>query len=53
MSQEGVMTQRWKFSPEYKREAAAMLEVPEVTVCQIAADLGIDSMMLRRWRLGC
>ena len=38
MDQEGVMTQRRKFSAEYKREAVAMLEAPEVTVPQIAAD---------------
>ena len=35
MGQEGVMTQRRKFSAEYKREAVAMLEVPGVTVHQI------------------
>jgi hypothetical protein len=35
------MGARRKFSSEYKREAVAMLDVPGVTVSQIAADLGI------------
>ena len=35
------MGQRRKFSAEYKREAVAMLESPDVTVNQIAAELGI------------
>jgi transposase len=50
MSQEGVMTQRRKFSAEYKREAVAMLESPGVTVNQIAAELGIGATVLGRWR---
>ena len=44
------MTQRRKFSAEYKREAVAMLDAPGVTVSQIAADLGIGAAMLGRWR---
>ena len=35
--------QQRKFSAEYKREAVAMLEVPGVTVRQIATDLGIGA----------
>jgi transposase len=50
MGQEGVTTQRRKFSAEYKREAVAMLDAPGVTVSQIAADLGIGAAMLGRWR---
>src|SRR6476620_6878870 len=50
MSQEGVMTQRRKFSAEYKREAVAMLESPGVTVNKIAAELGIGAAVLERWR---
>jgi transposase len=50
MSQEGVMGTRRKFTAEYKREAVAMLEVPGVTVLQIAADLGIGANILGRWR---
>ena len=44
------MRARRKFTAEYKREAVAMLEVPGVTVNQIAADLGIGSNVLGRWR---
>ena len=43
MGQEGVMTQRRRFSAEYKREAVAMLDAPGVTVSQIAAELGIGA----------
>jgi transposase len=50
MGQEGVMTQRRKFSAEYKREAVAMLDAPGVTVSQIASELGIGASMLGRWR---
>lgn len=41
---------RRKFTAEYKREAVAMLEVPGVTVSQIATDLGIGANVLGRWR---
>jgi len=44
------MTQRRKFSAEYKREAVAMVEVPGVTVHQVATELGIGAGMLGRWR---
>jgi transposase len=44
------MTQRRKFSAEYKREAVAMLEVPGVTVHQVATELGIGAGVLARWR---
>ena len=44
------MTQRRKFSAEYKREAVAMLEAPGVSVSQIATELGIGAAMLGRWR---
>ena len=50
MGQEGVMTQRRRFSTEYKREAVAMLDAPGVRVSQIAAELGIGAAMLWRWR---
>ncbi len=45
------MTQRWRFSAEYKREAVAMLKSPGVQVNQIAAELGIEATVLGRWRL--
>lgn len=44
------MTQRRKFSAEYKREAVAMLDAPGVTVNQIAVELGIGATVLGRWR---
>lgn len=44
------MGQRRKFSAEYKREVVAMLNVPGVTVSQIAAELGIGANVLGRWR---
>ena len=36
MGQEGVVTQRRQFSAEFKREAVGMLDVPGVSVTQIA-----------------
>jgi transposase len=50
MGQEGVMTQRRKFSAEFKREAVAMCETRGVSVTQIATELGIGVAMLGRWR---
>jgi transposase len=50
MGQEGVMTQRRRFSAEYKHEAVTMLDAPGVTVNQIAAELGIGATVLGRWR---
>jgi transposase len=44
------MAQRRRFSAEYKRKAVAMLDVPGVSVSQIAADLGIGATVLGRWR---
>jgi transposase len=44
------MAQRRKFSAEYKREAVAMLDVPGVSVNQVAAELGIGATVLGRWR---
>ena len=44
------MTQRRRFSAEYKREAVAMLDAPGVTVNQIDAELGIGATVLGRWR---
>lgn len=44
------MTQRRRFSAEYKREAVAMLDAPGVTVRHIAADLGIGATVLGRSR---
>ena len=44
------MTQRRKFSAEYKCEAVAMLDAPGMRVSQIAAELGIGAAVLGRWR---
>ena len=44
------MTQRRRFSAEYKREAVAMLDMPGVSLSQIAAELGIGATVLGRWR---
>ena len=44
------MTQRRRFSAEYKREAVAMLDTPGVSLSQIAAELGIGATVLGRWR---
>jgi len=44
------MTQRRRFSAEYKREAVAMLDTPGVSLSQIAAELGIGANVLGRWR---
>ena len=44
------MTQRRRFSAEFKREAVGMLEAPGVSVTQIATELGIGTAVLGRWR---
>ena len=44
------MTHRRRFSAEYKREAVAMLDLPGVSVRQVAAELGIGANVLGRWR---
>ena len=44
------MPKRRKFSPEFKREAVAMTEMPGTTVRQVASDLDIGEGMLGRWR---
>lgn len=41
---------RREFSPEFKREAVALLESSGRPQMQIAAELGIQSSMLRNWR---
>ena len=46
------MAQRRRFSAEYKREVVVMLNAPGVNVSQIAADMGIGTNVLGRWRRG-
>ena len=41
---------RREFSPEFKREAVALLEGSGRPQMQIAAELGIQPSMLRSWR---
>lgn len=41
---------RREFSPEFKREAVALLESSGWPQMQIAAELGIQPSMLRSWR---
>ena len=41
---------RREFTPEFKREAVALLESSGQPQMQIAAELGIQPSMLRQWR---
>ena len=41
---------RREFTPEFKREAVALLESSGRPTMQIAAELGISPSMLRTWR---
>jgi transposase len=41
---------RREFSPEFKREAVALLESSGRPVMQIASEVGISPSMLRNWR---
>jgi transposase len=41
---------RREFTPEFKREAVALLEGSGQPQMQIAAELGIQPSMLRQWR---
>ena len=44
------MGTRRRFSAEFKREAVALTAQPDVSVAQVARDLGIGANMLGRWR---
>lgn len=44
------MSQRRKYTKEFKLEAVRMTNVPGTTVKQVAEDLGINSHMLGKWR---
>jgi transposase len=41
---------RREFSPEFKREAVALLESSGRPLMQVATELGISPSMLRTWR---
>ena len=45
-----MTTKRREFTPEFKREAVALLESSGRPQMQIAAELGIQPSMLRNWR---
>ena len=45
-----VKRARREFSPEFKREAVALLERSGRRQMQVAAELGIQPSMLRSWR---
>jgi len=44
------MSKRRKFSEEFKFEAVRLTRDPDVSVAQIARELGIGANMLSRWR---
>ncbi len=44
------MGTRRQFSVEFKREAVALTDQPDVSVAQVARELGIGANMLSRWR---
>jgi transposase len=41
---------RREFTPEFKREAIALLESSDRPLTQVAGELGIQPSMLRAWR---
>ena len=41
---------RREFSPEFKREAVALLESSDRPLMQMATEVGISPSMLRNWR---
>ncbi len=43
------MSQRRKYTKEFKLEAVRMTNVPGTTVKQVAEDLGVNSHMLGKW----
>jgi transposase len=44
------MGKRRQYSAEFKREAVALTAQPDVSVAQVARELGIGANMLARWR---
>lgn len=43
------MSKRRKYSAEFKREAVAMANQPEVSKAQIGRELGLSPTMIARW----
>ena len=44
------MEKRRRFSAEFQREAVALTAQPDVSVAQVARDVGIGPNLLSRWR---
>ncbi len=44
------MTQRKRYSKQFKEEAQRLVSQEGVSLTQVAQDLGLDASMLRRWR---
>ena len=44
------MSNRRKFSDEFKREAVGLTRQPGVSVSQVARDIGVGDGVLGRWR---
>jgi transposase len=44
------MSKRRKYSAEFKREAVQLAAMPDVTLCEVAKDLGINEGLLSRWK---
>jgi transposase len=43
------MSNRRRYSPEYKQEAVLLVQQSDLPVAEIARNLGINENMLRRW----
>lgn len=43
------MSERRQYSPEYKQEAVRLVQQSDISVSEIARNLGINNNMLRRW----
>ena len=44
------MRQRRKYSDEFKREAVTFANQPNISLRQVAEELGLNASMLGRWR---
>ena len=44
------MSKRRKYSAEFKREAVQLAAMPDVTLREVAKDLGINEGLLSRWK---
>lgn len=44
------MSQRKRYTKQFKEEALRLVSQEGVSLTQVAQDLGLDASMLRRWR---